>query len=80
MEKNQAHETSQGGQRSAIWAMLQTKGTFKNKLSGASWSDGRGQSNTRKMEEEALQKNEADEIGRVGVLRSLPPSYAAGVP
>ena len=43
-------------------------------------SDWCGQSSTQKMEEEALQKNEADEIGRVGALRSLPPSYAAGVP
>ena len=63
MQKNQADETGREGTLGQYGglAMLQTEQKFKNKLSGDIGMAGLAQG---KIKEEALQKNQADEISR----------------
>ena len=61
-ENNEADETSRGGHRSAIWRTGYVAYRV-NIQKQTVWSDWRGRSCTRKIEEEDSQKNEAAEVG-----------------
>ena len=65
LQKNQVDETGQGGHRSAIWRTghAADRANIQKQTVLGDW---RGRSRTRKIEEEASQKNQADETGRGG--------------
>ena len=62
---NEADEIGRIGRRSAIWRTGHAADRA-NIQKQTVRSDGRGRSRTQKIEEEAPQMNEADEIGRGG--------------
>ena len=66
-QKSQADETSQGRHRSAIWRTGQA--ADRANIQKQTRDDWRGRSRTRKIQEEASQKSQADETG-LGLHRS----------
>ena len=64
-QKNQADETCRGGHSRAKWRTghAADRANINKKTVLSDW---RGRSSTRKIKEEASQKNQADETGRGG--------------
>ena len=64
-QKNQAHETGRGQHKSAIWRMghAADRANIQKQTVLSDWC---GRSSTRKIQEEASQKNQAHETSRGG--------------